>query len=167
MRVAFITAGMVQGGGQRVIAVLANELIHRGHEVSIIVTGSNRGSVYRLEDSIKIHYLKDWLNNNPDHSMLRRIQKRLLKPFKKDDEFSRIRRDSMNGSYNLTRFFRANPFDFAVSFLVFDNMILAPCAGKQNAKVVISEGTFPDRPEYSEAYKKVRNNLYANADIRV
>lgn len=167
MKIAFISAGMAQGGGQRVISVLANEFVRRGHQVAIICTGTYRGSIYTLDDRVQLHYLNDWIVENPDCSLLHRVKKRLLCPFKTENEFSRIKRDYQNSAYDLTRFFLAKPFDVALSFLVYDNMALAPCARKQKAKVIISEGTFPDRPEYSQAYKKARNTLYAYADVRV
>lgn len=58
MRVLMLTAGMGGGGTERVISVVANYLVSKGHDVTIAMT-ANSEIVYRLEDSVEVLQLGD------------------------------------------------------------------------------------------------------------
>lgn len=56
MKVIFLTAGMAGGGTERVIAVIANYLANKKHQVEIIMT-SRDDVAYELDASVKLHAL--------------------------------------------------------------------------------------------------------------
>lgn len=58
MRVLILTAGMGGGGTERVISVVANYLVNKGHDVTIAMT-ANSEVVYKLDNSIEVLQLGD------------------------------------------------------------------------------------------------------------
>lgn len=64
MRICFIIPFMSGGGAERVIANLSEEMIRRGHNVSIMMTAGN-DIAYSLSDSIEIIRLGDRTLGNP------------------------------------------------------------------------------------------------------
>lgn len=168
MKIAIIKSGMPQGGGERVATVLIDQFIKNGHEVILIISGDSNECAYQLNSELKIVYLKDWLDSNPiELSLSERIKKKINKTFTKQDEFEKMYRDYQNGGRRILSFLEANPVDYAIGLLVHDNMSLALCTKKQNAKIIIRESTYPDRPEYSDVFKQVRNKCYEHTDYHV
>lgn len=168
MKIAIVKSGMPQGGGERVAAVLINQFIKNGHEVFLIITGDSSECAYQLSSELKIVYLKDWLEKNPiGLSLSQRIKRKINKAFTKQGEYEKMYRDYKIGGRRLLCYLKANSFDYAISLLVHDNMSLALCAKKQKAQIIIRESTYPDRPEYSDIFKKVRNKCYESADYHV
>ena len=169
MKIAFVISGMGRGGGERVVSVFANQFTKLGNEVTIIITGKTDESVYDLHPEVKIINLHKWIESNPlkNDSMYLRLKKKLRKHFKAHDEFDRMFHDYQYLSKLLSAYLQKQSSDYAISFLAYDNMSLALCSNKQKAKVIICEGTYPDRPEYTEVFKKVRNKCYTYADVLV
>lgn len=168
MKIAIVISGMGKGGGERVVSVLSNRFTNLGNEVTIIITGDSTECVYNLDPRINIIGLKDWIKDHPiSQTILGRIKKKFRKFFVKQSEFEKCYRTYKNGSDMLVAYLKENPMDYALSFLVHDNMALALCSKRQNAKIIICEGTYPDRPDYSNIFKLVRDKCYVKSDYRV
>lgn len=168
MKIAFIKSGMVQGGGERVAAVLSEEFIKKGHEVTIIIIGENKEIAFKLNPKIKIVFLKEWLERHQfKRTTFQLYKNRIKKMIVKQTNAEIMFRDYCFGSEQLSYYLNNNPVDYAIGLLVHENMTLALCSKKQKAKTIISEGTFPERPDYDNSFKIVRNKCYAHSDFCV
>lgn len=70
MKIAFVTPGMTFGGAERVISILANNWYDMGHEVSLFITASNKPSVYKMNEKIKVEYYQAYRENGVSHFKL-------------------------------------------------------------------------------------------------
>lgn len=70
MKIAVVTPGMTFGGAERVISILANNWCDMGHEVSLFITASNKPSVYKMNEKIKVEYYQAYNENGVSHFKL-------------------------------------------------------------------------------------------------
>lgn len=70
MKIVFVTPGMNFGGAERVISILANNWCDIGHEVSLFITASNKPSVYKMNEKIKVEYYQSYRENGVSHFKL-------------------------------------------------------------------------------------------------
>lgn len=55
MRISIVTPGLKHGGSERVICILANEWIKLGHDVRIVIAGSDAECVYHLDEKVDVY----------------------------------------------------------------------------------------------------------------
>lgn len=55
---------------ERVISILANNWYDMGHEVSLFITASNKPSVYKMNEKIKVEYYQAYRENGVSHFKL-------------------------------------------------------------------------------------------------
>ncbi len=62
MKITFVTATLTSGGSERVISLLANELVHRGHDVSVVLL---RKPIvfYPIDPSVKLCFALEQCGN--------------------------------------------------------------------------------------------------------
>lgn len=70
MKIVFVTPGMTFGGAERVISILANIWCDMGHDVSMLITATNRPPVYKMNKKIKVEYFADFNENGVSHFKL-------------------------------------------------------------------------------------------------
>lgn len=79
MKIVFITPGMTYGGAERVISLLSNEWVNKGHSVELIITGDNRNIAYELSDKINVEFLSGLRKVKLPHlDFIRRIRAKVV-----------------------------------------------------------------------------------------
>lgn len=60
MKIMFVCDTMGSGGAERVISILSNSFVSKGHDVSILMIGSDASTpFYSLNNKIKLLYLSN------------------------------------------------------------------------------------------------------------
>lgn len=70
MKIVFVTPGMNFGGAERVISILANIWCDMGHDVSMLITATNKPPVYKMNKKIKVEYFVDFDEKGISHFKL-------------------------------------------------------------------------------------------------
>lgn len=84
MKIAVVTPGMTFGGAERVISILANNWCDMGHEVSLFITASNKPSVYKMNEKIKVEYYQAYNENGVSHFKLLSSIRKFINKVKPD-----------------------------------------------------------------------------------
>lgn len=169
MKIVFFTNNMDKGGAQRVISVLSERFCRMGHDVRILVVDGEAEIAYGLYESVRLVKLNE--GAKPDGRLRAlfgkigyRIQRTLLK---KQRDYLQEKEYYSRKADLVKRYFRANPADVIYSFLVEPNIMLGLASGRIAAKIVMAERNFPDKPQYTESFKRLRDACYARADCCV
>ena len=85
MRIVFVSGNLFDGGAQRVISVVSNELAEKGHEVALLLFSRNEKE-YSINEKIKVFSLADKFEDYKNISEFKRIKliRNILKGFKPD-----------------------------------------------------------------------------------
>lgn len=78
MKLLFYIHGITGGGAERVMAVLMNSFVDRGHQVRVVYTSSTSGSVYPLDSRIEEVYMLEHCKRRTS-SLIDKIYRRLWK----------------------------------------------------------------------------------------
>lgn len=122
MKICFITATLAGGGAERVIANLANEMVARGHQVTILLT-SEKIVEYNLASQIEVLLV----SNRTGHGVKERIR--------------RIR--------NLRKYFRAHKDVYYISMPTDTNIFVLIASAFLDINLIISERNDPNQYEHS------------------
>jgi glycosyltransferase involved in cell wall biosynthesis len=137
MKIDFLISSLSGGGAERVMVILANHFVTRGHKVSII--SFNEGDVYELDSGIE----RIKLHNG-------RFKNQRLRCF-----------DSLRRHYNK----RKNRPDVLISFITLTNLIAVTVAKLYGIKVIISEHNSHLQAQYPKFLTRfTRNFFYPRAD---
>lgn len=143
MKVIMVTAGMSGGGTERVIAVLANDMAAKSHEVKIVMTSRNEVA-YELAESVQVLSI----GGSTGGSLSKRIK--------------RIR--------NLRRIFKQDKEQVIVSFGTETNLFsLLAGVGLKN-KIIVSERNDPNQCTYpilrNMVYRMADSLIFQTADAK-
>lgn len=166
MKICFLTVNPFKFGGQeRIVTVIANELVKKGHEVSIIYTHNKNQkdtTVYNLSKKIKIFFCegnkKNYFNKiiskiirfiNENTNILLNNEKLLKKAyFTKDCKFNN----------ELVSIINENQFDIVIGVAGYYSALLGVLKEKINSK------TYGWQHSCYEAYFKTRKKYYWHLD---
>lgn len=175
MKICFVTATMAGGGAERVIANLSNELVKRGHEVTILLT-AEMCVEYELDSKIKVMQISERTASN-NLARIKRV-KTLRDYFKahKDVNYISMPTDtnifvifaSLFLGINLIVSERNNPESYShkkvrdlaylfIKKIVFQTSTASLCYSKRlqkKGKIIFN----PVTPSLSEPYRGKRNN---------
>ena len=137
LKLAFITQEITNGGAERVIVSLSNELVNRNINVDIISIYNKETTTYTLDDRVNVIKLKK-IKSNLIEFFLRAIK--------------------------LRKIFNENKYDVIISFTTQKNIstILASLFSKH--KIIISERNAPKHDPKNKALRILRKILYNYAD---
>lgn len=143
MKVIMVTAGMSGGGTERVIAVLANYMVEKSHEVKIVMTSRNEVA-YELQNGVQVISI----GGSTGGSLSKRLK--------------RIR--------DLRRLFKQDKEQVIVSFGTETNLFsLLAGAGLKN-KTIVSERNDPNRCTYpvlrNIVYRMADSLIFQTEDAR-
>lgn len=143
MKVIMVTAGMSGGGTERVIAVLANYMVEKSHEVKIVMTSRNEVA-YELQNGVQVISI----GGSTGGSLSKRLK--------------RIR--------DLRRLFKQDKEQVIVSFGTETNLFsLLAGAGLKN-KMIVSERNDPNRCTYpvlrNMIYRMADSLIFQTEDAR-
>lgn len=138
MKIVLVIDHLKNGGAERVVSVLSNELIKMGHETHVIVTIDENN--YALNKEVKYHVAEGMTNNK----LIRRA----------------TREYSLKKCIN-----RINP-DVIYSFGYYMNLYsIFACGDKY--KLIISERNDPERELNNSVLRAIRNMLYGKCSLMV
>ena len=173
MRIAFLISGLQEGGAERVVTVLANEMYRQGHDVYIMVTWTNR-CVYPLEMNIPIIPLFEFFpteesyRNNKYYHLKKKLKKKCLqiKRFEKDHLSQRIENWKELVRYSdkakvLAKYLKRLKIDVLYSFMDESNIIAGLCQRFTTTRIIISQRNI------KVLNSELINYSYANATIIV
>ncbi|WP_324827748.1 glycosyltransferase family 4 protein [Qipengyuania zhejiangensis] len=139
MRIAFILAGMGAGGAERVVSVLAAELIERGHDITVVAFDAPEDRVY--------------------HPLPAEVRLIRLGVAKGGGRLMRGIGASIRRTVRLRSFLKQDRPDVVLSFLTKVNVLTLLASRGLDLKVVISERNNPAEqgahPAWSWAWKKL------------
>lgn len=121
MKINFLTASMVGGGTERVIALLANHFVEQGHEVTIMMLADNRVE-YSLNEKVEILQISSTTGG--------RIKERIKRIAK------------------LRNYFRKNRNDIYLSFGTETNLFAIAASTFLRCKMILSERSDPNKCEF-------------------
>ena len=133
-RFVFFIGALDEGGAERVLSILANELAKRGHEIEVL-TYYHREVVYPLNSEIKLSSVEEATDG-------KRLLGRLLW---------------------LRRYFRKNA-RVAISFLAPFNMLMILATIGTRVPVIVADRNDPRRIPQKALVRRLRNLLYRFAD---
>lgn len=160
---------MSEGGAQRVISVLSDQFCKNGHDVRILVTNGNEELCYQLNGSVRLLKPESWAQ--PKNGAARfwekavyKIKYVLLK--NKRAELKEKRYYSQKAA-PIADYLKRESADIVYSFLAEPNIMIGLAAKDINAKIIMAERNYPNKPYYSEYFKELRDKCYEKADICV
>lgn len=140
MTIVFVIDHLGNGGAERVVSVLANNMIVLGHEVYLVVVKDERN--YALDE--KIHYIV--AESSHQGKLARRVD--------------RVKA--------LTEIIRGIQPDVVFSFGYYMNLYtVMACRKIKGCKLIISERTDPATEPAGIIKQKIRNLIYLKADLLV
>lgn len=173
----FLIRAMGDGGAERVISLLSNELMNRGNDVTLIVTHQNSESanLCGISNSIRLISLKD---ESPKSSQFidkyRLLKARCMGKVKKafrifDNDLQQINL-YLARNYDkikvLKEYFRKNNNCIAIAFL--NEPIFMSLLAKENcSKVIISERNDPSRFVNTKITMAFVRKMYPKADAMI
>jgi len=146
MRLALVINSLSAGGAERVMSVLANAWVSRGHDVTLITYDDGRGAFYELDDRVR-HRPLDLAGAST--GLLSGVGKNLR----------RVRR--------LRAELRQTAPDCVVSFVDQVNVLTAVAAIRTGSRVVVAERVDPAMAPISPMWRALRNRTYGLADVVV
>lgn len=179
MRIAFLISGLHEGGAERVVTVLANEMKHRGNDVRILVTWTDR-CVYQLDPDIPIIPIyKDFPSEDSYRNNKRyHIQKKL------NTSYWKIKYHDIEKISNRLEYWKAlvrnkekakilaaylddHRIDVLYSFMYDSNIIAGLAKQYTKAKIIVSQRIFHDYSDLSVPKNRLINDSYSKANIVV
>ena len=140
MKIMFIIDHFGNGGAERVVSVLSDELVRKGVSVDVVVNFDEKN--YELNDNAK--YLVTECRHKS--SVLRRID-RLV---------------------SLRKIIKDEAPDYIFSFGYFMNLYtIAACVGRKRKGVIISERTDPNSEPSKKVLRGIRNLIYRKCNVLV
>ena len=166
MKIAFfMSTPFVLGGEQRVVSVVSNILIGKGHDVSIICTNTKceeNYDLYKLDKRVKIVKIHE-------NGILRKIQNIIYKGIRKINRYTGIVKNNLkiqehfwvegNVKENLVKIINENDFDVVIGIAGYKSITLSMIKDKINAKVIGWQHNSFD------AYFRNKNKYHYNQDI--
>ena len=144
-RILFLVSSMQGGGAERVAALLCNQWVRRGYEVTLMPTFSGRGDcLYPLEERVGLDYLADHVSSRGG-SALNKLQRLLA----------------------LRCAIRKEAPDVIVSFLSHVNVAAVIAAWGLPVPVVVSERIYPPAMPLGAVLERLRRWAYPQADAVV
>lgn len=135
MKILFTDATLLHGGAERVISILANELIELGHEVEILLY-YDKPIWYQLNDKVKL------LNDEQSIGVSNPIKHILYRH----------------------KYFKKCDADIIISFLAPINMVSIVANFFTGKKIIVADRNDPRRTPVNFVVRKVRDFLYRFAD---
>lgn len=177
----FFIDSMVDGGAERVISVLTNQLVLRNYDVSIVML-RKKPIFYNINDSVNIIYADDIPVRNVYGKAVRkafeiwnRFRQRVYVPL-----FRRIGKKDKLPKWNETSFYfyatyampyrellKKNKGCTAFGFLIRSNISLLMAAKGTGVKTVYCERNNPVRPDMPKNIMKIRDRIYKRCDAAV
>lgn len=143
--ILFLVSSMEGGGAERVAALLSNQWVSEGHQVTLMPTFSGRGgSQYRLHERVKLDFLADRVG------------------FTGQSPIRKIRR-----LYALRRAIREIKPDVIVSFLAHVNVAALIATIGIKTPVIVSERIHPPAFKINKLLYLARKWLYPTANVVV
>lgn len=136
-KILFVIGIMGNGGAERVIAALANQLVTEEVQVAIVTIYSNRQD-YALDPRVMLHHI----------TCKRKV--RIFRPVER--------------VYNLRRFIRKYEPDCVVSFLADVNIHTILACDSKRYPLIVSERNDPYRDPNQKWIRVIRNHLYKKID---
>ena len=134
MRVLFFTAELTEGGAERVISILSNEMVERGFDVSILKYLDSK-DFYKFNDKISIDsVVKNTRSNN------------YLKNLKWMHKYFKLKADVI------------------ISFVATSNMLAIAANKGNNIPLIVSDRNDPSRVPSNSLIRKARDIMYKYAD---
>lgn len=171
MQFIFLITNLSKGGGQRDVSLLSDAFVKMGHEVQIVLLGRKDTVDFYINEKIKIVQLDDWISLNPEDTFrifLDKVQYKIKGMISRDKEYEALKYYYMRKATKLCHFISSSKISGPIySFLAESNIVAGLARKKIHNKIIIKEGTFPNRDDYSVQFKNIRNRAYALADICV
>ena len=138
MKILFVIHSLNAGGAQRVMTILANSLLYRGHNVHIVTISADMNRAFTLKDGIGVLALPEIAG-----SPLRKTSKRIKA---------------------LNRIFRSETPDVIISFVDKTNILTLMASKKVKAKMIISERVDPALYSIGRIWRILRRLYYPKTD---
>lgn len=135
MKILFSDATLLHGGAERVISILANELVNMGHEVEILLY-YDRPIWYKLDERVKVFNDEQVIGNA---NVIKHIMHR-------------------------HDFFKHSDADIILSFLAPINMVNIVATFFTDKKIIVADRNDPRKTPVNPLIRVVRNFLYRFAD---
>lgn len=149
-RIAFVInqlGGIGSGGSDRVVSVLANELVSRGWTVDILALTGDDTIERDLAPEIDVHFER---------------------PIRSRNKLMQIGLRMLRGAGLVRSYSRKHPTAVIVSFIAWVNMCtVAGAFALKHGPIVLSERTDPASDPSSSLARRVRNACYRRADALV
>ena len=179
MRVAFLISGLHEGGAERVVTVLANEMKHRKHDVHILVTWSEK-CVYKLDSDIPIIPIyKDFpsensYRNNKRYHIQKKIVSNYLKLKYRDTkkinnslEYWKALVRNKEKAKVLASYLENYKINVLYSFMDNSNIIAGIAKRYTKAKIIVSQRIFHDYSDLNIPKNRLINLSYSKANTVV
>lgn len=134
MKILFVIQGMQNGGAERVMSLLCNKLVERGHNVHLGLTERISGIAYELDNRVKILDLRCNCNNTMDFFL----------------KSSKVIRSAIE----------ANKPDVVVSFITRANICTLLGGFGKRVPIIISERNNPQIDPPSKITRFIRRIVY-------
>ena len=161
-KLLFIIENLGEGGAERVLSLLANELVHRDYSVDIALLQTDAKVVYEVDKQVRLLRIGLPEPDISDRQIVIRTAKRLR--FKKLLEYERrrtaLRILDTSRTAPLRHLLSSGQYDAAISFLVKPNIALVRAARGLPVKVIISERNYPLRDDYPLALTQIKKRSY-------
>ena len=143
MKIVFVLPDMPGGGTERVVALLSDELVHRGYQVAILLFAGNRVA-YSLNEKIEIH-----VSGQASGGSISLRLKRLL---------------------DMRRFFKENKNCYIFAFSAMGAVFSVLSAAGIPHRMLVSERNDPSRYEHQKirnwAYQKAEKLILQTEDMK-
>ena len=180
-KVLFFIDSLGGGGAERVVSVLANNMVSRGYSVTIVMLWK-RKIAYSIENSIDVIFSEELTVQSIYGAIIRKsfyfwnkIRSRVYVPF-----FKRIGKKDKLPKWNETSFYfyatyampyrellKKNKDCTAFGFLIRSNISLLMAAKGTKLKTVFCERNNPVRPDMPKNIMKIRDRIYKRCDAAV
>lgn len=180
-KVLFFIDSLGGGGAERVVSVLANNMVSRGYSVTIVMLWK-RKIAYSIENSIDVVFSDDLTISSMYGKIVRKtftfwtqFRQRVYVPF-----FRRIGKKDKLPKWNETSFYfyatyampyrellKKNKGCTAFGFLIRSNISLLMAAKGTGVKTVYCERNNPVRPDMPKNIMKIRDRIYKRCDAAV
>ena len=168
MKIMFVINNMDIGGAQRVVSVLAREMVSQGHSVSIVMTEKNFGFAYELDSRIVCIDASNKLKLPKFQLFWLRVKygiKAALCPVKRG--YNQCRKYYDIKAHTIKKLTKQMKPDIIYSFLLEANIPICMASDSISVPCVIAERNYPDRENISESLVMLRKQLYKRADLCV
>lgn len=169
MNISLVTINLSQGGGQRDIVVLANAFSKTGHNVKILLTEKKSSVCYEIDTKIKIICLDEYAKRElKQRGIIFKFFKKIKRFLCKNSEYKSKKLYYKEKALFFSKFIlKECKNDVIISELIQANIVVGLAKRRLSNKILIREGTFPEREDYSQGFKKLRDEAYAQADLCV